>query len=98
MDFKYEDSKKFKFLKENKIENNSFQDNALINLNNAFTINNYKIYIEKNYKVKKPLVIYHTTNSELNSTNINIQLNFLLEKTALLKLSIYSMMYLKKIS
>ena len=26
---------KFKFLKENKIENNSFQDNALINLNNA---------------------------------------------------------------
>ena len=47
IDFKHEDSKKFKFLKENKIEKNNFEDNSLINLNNAFTINNYKIDIEK---------------------------------------------------
>ena len=76
---------RLKFLKETKIENNLFKDNALINLNNAFTIYNYKIYVEDGYNVKKPLVIYHTTNSELNSTNINIQLNFLLGENSSLK-------------
>ncbi len=85
INIEYEDSNKFKILKETNVENNKFQDNALINLNNAFTINNYKIYVEKNYSVKKPLVIYHTTNSELNSTNINIQLNFLLGENSSFK-------------
>ena len=82
INLEYEDNNKFKIEKETKIENNNFQDNALINLNNAFTINNYKIYVEKNYNVKKPLVIYHITNNELNSTNINVQLNFLLEENS----------------
>ncbi len=81
----YEDNNKIKILKETKLENNGFQDNALINLNNAFTIYNYKIYVENNYYVKKPLIIYHVTNSELNSTNINIQLNFSLGENSFLK-------------
>ena len=51
-------------------ENTKFQNNALINLNNAFVINNYKICVEKNYKVKKPLIIYHVTNNELTSSII----------------------------
>ena len=54
INIEYEDNNKFKIEKETKIENNNFEDNALINLNNAFTINNYKIYVEKNYNVKKP--------------------------------------------
>ena len=82
---KYEDSKKFKIQEETKIENSKFKNNSLINLNNAFIINNYKVYVEKNYKVKKPLLVYHITNSELNSSNINIQLNFLLGENCSLR-------------
>jgi len=85
INLEYEDCKKIKILKETKIERYKLHDNALINLNNAFTINNYKIYIENNYNVKKPLIIYHTTNSELNSTNINIKLNVSLGVNSSLK-------------
>ena len=86
INLKHEDSKKFKIQKEIKIENNKIQDNALISLNNAFTIHNFKISIEDNYKVKKPLIVYHITNSELNSSNINYQLNFLLGENCSLRL------------
>ncbi len=85
VNLQYEDSKKFKIQEETKIENSKFQNNSLINLNNAFIINNYKVYVEKNYKVKKPLLVYHITNSELNSSNINIQLNFLLGENSSLR-------------
>ncbi len=84
--FEHEDKKKIKVLKETKIKKNKFQDNALLNLNNAFTINNYKIHVDSNYNVNKPLIIYHVTNSNLNSTNINIQLNFSLGENSSLKL------------
>ena len=43
INLEYEDCKKIKILKETKIERYKLHDNALINLNNAFTINNYKI-------------------------------------------------------
>ena len=86
INLKHEDSKKFKIQKEIKIENNKIQDNALISLNNAFTMHNFKISIEDNYKVKKPLIVYHITNSELNSSNINYQLNFLLGENCSLRL------------
>jgi len=86
INLKYEDGKKLKIQEEPTIENTKFQNNALINLNNAFVINNYKICVEKNYKVKKPLIIYHVTNNELTSSNINIQLNFLLGENCSLRL------------
>ena len=85
INLKYEDSKKFKIQQEIKIENKKFQDNALINLNNAFSLQNFKISVENNYKVNKPLIIYHITNSELNSSNINYQINFLLEENCSLR-------------
>ena len=85
INLKYEDGKKLKIQEETTIENTKFQNNALINLNNAFVINNYKICVEKNYKVKKPLIIYHVTNNELTSSNINIQLNFLLGENCSLR-------------
>ncbi len=84
--FEYENNNKIKISKETKIDDNLFKDNALIDLNNAFAIYNYKIHIEDGYNVRKPVVIYHTTNSELNSTNVNIQLNFLLGENSSLKL------------
>tara|TARA_B100001029_G_scaffold135439_1_gene114305 strand:- start:338 stop:1582 length:1245 start_codon:yes stop_codon:yes gene_type:complete len=86
INIKHEDSKKFKIQKGIKIENNKIQDNALISLNNAFTVHNFKISIENNYKVKKPLIVYHITNSELDSSNINYQLNFLLGENCSLRL------------
>ena len=86
INIKHEDSKKFKIQKGIKIENNKIQDNALISLNNAFTVHNFKISIENNYKVKKPLIVYHITNSELDSSNINYQLNFLLGENSSLRL------------
>ena len=85
INLKYEDGKKLKIQEGTTIENTKFQNNALINLNNAFVINNYKICVEKNYKVKKPLIIYHVTNNELTSSNINIQLNFLLGENCSLR-------------
>ena len=85
INLKYEDGKKLNIQEETTIENTKFQNNALINLNNAFVINNYKICVEKNYKVKKPLIIYHVTNNELTSSNINIQLNFLLGENCSLR-------------
>ena len=85
INLKYEDGKKLKIQEETTIENTKFQNNALINLNNAFVINNYKICVEKNYQVKKPLIIYHVTNNELTSSNINIQLNFLLGENCSLR-------------
>ena len=86
INIKHEDSKKFKIQKGIKIENNKIQDNALISLNNSFTVHNFKISIENNYKVKKPLIVYHITNSELDSSNINYQLNFLLGENCSLRL------------
>ena len=85
INLKHEDNNKFNIQEETEIENTKFENNALVNLNNAFIIKNYKVYVEKNYKVNKPLVVYHVTNGELNSTNINIQLSFLLGENCSLR-------------
>ena len=55
------------------------------NSTNYCGFSDWELNVEKNYTVKKPLVIYHTTNSELNSPNINIQLNFLLGENSYFK-------------
>ena len=60
--------------------------NSLINLNNAFANKFYKIIIKKNYIFKKPLIIYHITNNKIKSKNINLRLDFLLEKNSSLKI------------
>ena len=46
----------------NELENN----NSLLFLNNAFTNKCYKITVKKNYSLKKPLVVYHSTNNKIN--------------------------------
>ena len=42
----------------------------------------FKILVKKGYQLKKPLIIYHTTNSKIWSKNINLRLNFELDKIA----------------
>ena len=52
--FEHEDNNKIKISKETKIDDNLFKDNALIDLNNAFAIYNYKIHVVFNqiFKIK----------------------------------------------
>ena len=61
-------------------------DNSLIDLNNAFTNKCYKILIKKDYFLKKPLIVYHTTNKKIKSKNVNLRLEFQLEQNSSLRL------------
>tara|TARA_B100000214_G_scaffold374172_1_gene356212 strand:- start:672 stop:1913 length:1242 start_codon:yes stop_codon:yes gene_type:complete len=85
IDFSSEDQKQIEIEKSRKIKIIK-EENSLLSLNNAFNDNNYLVRIKSNYKLKKPLIVYHTTNKKLKSTNINLQLNFLLEKNSSLKI------------
>ena len=86
VDFNYEDKDKIEINDNFKFENKSYNNNSLLALNNAFTNKCYKISIKENYSLKKPLVVYHTTNNKINSKNINLKLEFQLEQNSSLKL------------
>ena len=86
IDFNSEDKGKIEFLDNQNNIDEQFADNSLINLNNALSNKSYKLLVKENYQIKKPLVIYHTTNSELTSQNINLKINFELEENSSLKL------------
>ena len=85
VDFDYEKKDQIEIIDQsetiNKINNNSLSD-----LNNAFTNKSFKILIKKGYQLAKPLIIYHTTNSKIWSKNINLRLNFELDKNSSLRL------------
>ena len=86
IDFNSEDKGKVEFLDNQNNIDEQLADNSLINLNNALSNKSYKLLVKKNYQIKKPLIIYHTTNSELTSQNINLKINFELEENSSLKL------------
>ena len=86
IDFQFEEKNKLEIL-DDFVLNKDYSDiNSLINLNNAFVDKSFKIVIKENYSFKKPLVIYHYTNKKVKSKNINLRLNFILEKNSSLKL------------
>ena len=85
IDFSYEDKTKIEFLdNQNDIDEEPVK-NSLINLNNALVNKSFKLLIKKNYQIQNPLVIYHTTNNKLNSQNLNLKINFVLEENSCLK-------------
>ncbi len=86
IDFNSEDKGKIEFLDNQNNIDEQLADNSLINLNNALSNKSYKLLIKKNYQIKKPLIIYHTTKSELKSQSINFKINFVLEENSSLKL------------
>ena len=86
IDFKFEDQDKIEVLVEQGEETIKENINALINLNNAFSNKFCKIIIKKNYSLKKPLVIYHSTNKNTQSKNTNSRVDFKLEENACLRL------------
>ena len=86
IDFNSEDKGKVEFLDNQNNIDEQLADNSLINLNNALSNKSYKLLVKKNYQIKKPLIIYHTTKSELTSQNVNLKINFELEENSSLKL------------
>ena len=86
IDFKFEDQDKIEVLVEQGEETIKENINSLINLNNAFSNKFCKIIIKKNYSIKKPLVIYHSTNKNTQSKNTNSRIDFKLEENACLRL------------
>ena len=86
IDFQFEEKNKFEILDDFELNNNYSDINSLINLNSAFAEKSFKIVIKENYCFKKPLVVYHYTNKKIKSKNINLRLNFILEKNSSLKL------------
>ena len=86
IDFKFEDKDKIEVLVEQGEETIKENINSLINLNNAFSNKFCKIIIKKNYSLKKPLVVYHSTNKNTQSKNTNSRIDFKLEENACLRL------------
>ena len=86
IDFKFEDQDKVEVLVEQGEETFKENINSLINLNNAFSNKFCKIIIKKNYSLKKPLAIYHSTNKNTQSKNTNSRIDFKLEENACLRL------------
>ena len=86
IDFTSEDHDKIEINDNFKFVNNLEDGNSLLSLNNAFSNKCYKITIKKDYSLKKPLVVYHTTNNKIKSKNVNLKLEFKLEQNSSLKL------------
>ena len=86
INFKYEDQDKIEINESSKLEDKFKNSNSLIDLNNAFINKIYKILVKKDYSLKKPLIVYHLTNNEIQSKNINIRLQFQLEQNSSLRL------------
>ena len=86
VDFTHEDHDKIEINDDFKFVNRLEDNNSLLSLNNAFTNKCYKITVKKNYSLKKPLVVYHSTNNKITSRNINFKLEFQLEQNSSLRL------------
>ena len=86
IDFAFEDKNKIEINEATKPKDKLENNNSLIDLNNAFIDKNYKILVKENYSFNKPLIVYHTSNNKIKSKNINLRLEFELEKNSSLKL------------
>ena len=80
IDFDYEKKNQIEIIDQSETINKFNNNNSLSDLNNAFTNKSFKILVRKGYKLAKPLIIYHTTNSKIWSKNINLKLDFELDK------------------
>ena len=86
VDFTHEDHDKIEINDDFKFVNRLEDNNSLLSLNNAFTNKCYKITVKKNYSLKKPLIVYHSTSNKITSRNINLKLEFQLEQNSSLRL------------
>ena len=86
IDFNYEDQDKIEISDAIEKDVSFDYENSLIDLNSAFTHKTFKILVKKNYTLKKPLIIYHSTNDKIKSKNINLRLNFELGENSCIRL------------
>ena len=86
IDFDYEKKDKIEIIDQSETINKFNNNNSLSDLNNAFTNKSFKILVKRGYQLAKPLIIYHTTNSKIWSKNINLRLDFELDKDSSLRL------------
>ena len=86
IDFDYEKKNQIEIIDQSETIDKFNNHNSLSDLNNAFTNKSFKVLIKKGYQLKKPLIIYHTTNSKIWSKNINLRLNFELDNDSSLRL------------
>jgi len=85
IDFDYEQKNQIEIIDQSENINKFNNKNSLSDLNNAFTNKSFKILVKKGYKLLKPLIIYHTSNSKIWSKNINLKLDFELDKDSSLR-------------
>ncbi len=85
IDFCYEKKEQIEIIDQSETINKFNNSNSLSDLNNAFTNKCFKIVVKKGYQLAKPLIIYHTTNSKIWSKNINLRLDFELDRDSSLK-------------
>ena len=62
------DWKLAKYKKDNFYE---IKKNQILDFNNAFFTSGYEIKVDKNYNVKKPIVIYNYFSKDFEGNNIN---------------------------
>ncbi len=86
IDFDYEKKGQIEIIDQSETINKFDNNNSLSDLNNAFTNKSFKIVIKNSYKLLKPIIIYHTTNSKIWSKNINLKLDFELQEDSSLRL------------
>ncbi len=89
IDFNYEKKNEIEIIDQSETINKFNSKNPLSDLNNAFTNKSFKILVKNGYKLIKPLIIYHTTNSKIWSKNINLKLDFELDKNSSLRVIDY---------
>jgi Fe-S cluster assembly protein SufD len=86
IDFNYEKKDQIEIIDGQEIEKRRDNFNSLTDLNKAFTNKSFKILVKKDYRLVKPLIIYHITNDKIKSKNINLSLDFQLERNSSLRL------------
>jgi len=85
IDFDYEKKDQIEIIDQSETIN-EFNNNSLSDLNNAFTNKSFKILVKEGYQLAKPLIVYHTTNTKIWSKNINLRLDFELNKDSSLRI------------
>jgi len=86
IEFNYEEKDKIEIVEDLDFYNKKNNTNSLISLNNAFINKHFKIIVKKNYILNKPLVVYNITNNHLQSKNLNLRTDIVLEENSCLKL------------
>ena len=70
-DIKYEDKEKLKVVSLKSLENFSLPNNNLYYLNKALSLGGFYLEVQKDYKCKRPIIIYNYFTSNLDNKIIN---------------------------